>query len=347
MSARPASPGRRVLYGALFGVLVYAGIILWQGADSILAALEDFPLLLLPAALGLSLLNYAIRFLKWERYRKLLGIELDARTSWLIYLSGFAMGITPGKMGEVFKSWLIRRVRGTPIHHSAPIVVAERLTDLFGYLILIALAGIASAQPKHRLVFYAALALCVLGLALVSSERFSVLVGAVLKRTPFLWRYSGKAQASFSSARVLLAPRQLILPTLQSTLSWGCECVAFWLIASALIEGGVPFGFAVFTYALSAVAGAVAIVFPGGLGVTEAVGGKLLKHRYLELLTGTPIATEAAPALVELAGAKASGAMLITRLCTLWFAVLVGLCAMAIFQRSYGRVEFDGSARES
>ena len=59
------------------------------------------------------------------------------------------MSITPGKMGEVFKSWLLKKRTGTPIHASAPIVVAERFTDLLGYLILVAIGGIRTL-PEDR-----------------------------------------------------------------------------------------------------------------------------------------------------------------------------------------------------
>src|SRR5438309_188150 len=47
-----------------------------------------------------------------------------------------AMAMTPGKVGEVLKSYLLKQVRGTPIATSAPIVVAERLTDGIAMLFL-------------------------------------------------------------------------------------------------------------------------------------------------------------------------------------------------------------------
>jgi uncharacterized protein (TIRG00374 family) len=325
---------RRVLYGALFGVVVYIAIVLFVGWRELVEALSDFPLWAVPAALALSAGNYLIRFLKWERYRKLLGIELDRRTSFTIYMAGFAMGITPGKMGEVFKSWLIRRVTGTPIHTSAPIVVAERVTDLLGYLILIAIGGIASF-PEYQWVFWVGLCLCLLGSGALSSTRFARLVVALLKRTPFVWRYSSKAEGSFQSARLLFAPRQILVPTLQSVLSWGCECAAFWVIASRFTSEPFPFLYAVVAYALSAVAGAVALIFPGGLGLTEGLLGTLLRRKYMEF----------GALSLDVARAKAGGATLLTRLCTLWFAVLLGLYFTARFERRYGRVSSaDGSA---
>ena len=333
---RKASMGRRVLLGVLLGVVVYAGILLWIDFEGFRGALADFPPALILAACGLSFANYLIRFVKWQRYLKLLSIDLARGTSFLIYLAGFSMGVTPGKMGEVWKSWMIRRVTGTPIHKSAPIVVAERVTDLLGYLILVAAGGIFTV-PEYQWLFWLTLALCGAGIALAGSHAFSDLVSRAVARTPFFWRFKSKVRGSFESTRVLLSPREIILPTLLSVVSWGCECTGFWLIADALTEADFPYLYAVFAYAFSAVAGAVALIFPGGLVITEGSLGTLTRQK-LQELTDLPM---------ELARSKAAGATLIARLCTLWFGVAVGVVATMIFQRRYGEIELDEEESEA
>ncbi|MFT5284596.1 MAG: hypothetical protein ACI8TQ_000753 [Planctomycetota bacterium] len=331
---------RRLMIGVLFGIVVYIGIIIWTGYDSIIEATRDFPLYLIPIALLLATANYLLRFFKWERYRKLLNIDLDQKTSFLIYLAGFSMGVTPGKMGEVFKSWLIRKVNGTKISYSAPIVVAERFTDLLGYLILVAIGGLAT-MPEYQWVFWATLGICAVALVLIGSEKFSALAVKIVSRTPYLKRMSKKVERSFATTRILLAPKELLFPTALSVVSWGCECTAFWLIADGMVDGDLDFLFAVFAYAFSAVAGAVLIIFPGGIGITEFTGGKLLRHKYMPLLEESGVASDV---IKEVAQSKAAGAMLLTRFCTLWFAVIVGLIATALFRKTYGQV--DGNETE-
>jgi uncharacterized protein (TIRG00374 family) len=321
--------GRRVLFGVLLGVAVYAGILFWVDLDDFRAALAGFSPTLVLAACGLSFANYVIRFAKWQRYLKLLRIELSLRTSFLIYLAGFSMGVTPGKMGEVFKSWMIRRVTGTPIHKSAPIVVAERVTDLLGYLILVAVGGIATV-PEYQWVFWTTLLFCAVGIALAGSHGFSELVSRAVARTPYLWRYKAKVRGSFESTRVLLSPREIWWPTAISVVSWGCECTGFWLIADGLTEADFPFLYAVFAYAFSAVAGAVAIVFPGGLVITEGSLGTLTRRKIMEIAPSMGMAD---------ARSLAAGATLIARACTLWFGVAVGVVATMIFQRRYGEID--------
>lgn len=318
---RPRSLRRRILLGVVLGLVVYALLGLWADVGGMRAALSGFDLRLLPVAMGLSFTNYVVRFARWERYRGLLGIRMGRWTSFLIYLSGLALTVTPGKMGETFKSWLIREVDGTPVHRSAPIVVAERFTDLLSFLVLIGIGGLAT-QPEHAWVFWATLVLCAGLLALFASRRLADLACDVLARLPLVRRAAPKARAAFDSARVLMAPRELALPTLVSTVGWGLECVGFWLIASSFVQDGVPLLFAVYTFSFSAVAGAVAIVFPGGLGITEGAMSGLLGGRY-----------EALGVAADAARARAASATILIRLCTLWFAMGVGLVALWLFRR--------------
>ena len=314
---------RRLLIGLFFGLLVYAGFVLWADAAGIARALRDFDLRLLPVACGLSFLNYVVRFARWQRYCKLLNVTLTRGTSFLIYLAGLSLTVTPGKLGEAFKSWMIRDVDGSPVAHTAPIVIAERFTDLLAFLVLVGVSGIAT-HPEHAWIFWVTLALSAALLIVFGSRRAAELACAVLARLPVVGGLAPRASAAFESTRVLTSPRELVMPTLVATVGWGLECYGFWLIANSLVGGeGVPFLFATYSFALAAVAGAVVILFPGGLGITEGLMGSLLEGRYAALGLGA-----------EVARAKAFSATLLIRLCTLWFAVAVGLVSLALFRRA-------------
>lgn len=317
-----------MLAGVLFGMLVYVGMLVWADAGDVGTALKRIPLWVVPACCALSFANYLVRFIKWQRYLALLDVKLDRSTSFQIYLSGLSMSVTPGKMGEVFKCWLIKKVNGTPIHTTAPIVVAERVTDLLGYLILVAIGGIQT-MPEHAWIFWVTLGVCAVALALAGSEWFADLTAGLFKRLPYVWRLVPRIEGSFASTRILLAPREIFMPTIVSVIGWGLECTGFWLIANAVVPDSIPFLYAVFAYAFSAVAGAVLIIFPGGLGITEYSMGKLLVTRY-EGVGGLTL---------EAARAQATGPVILARFCTLWFAVLVGFIATGLFTRRFGRIE--------
>ncbi len=313
----------RIVLGMVLGVVVYGFMTLWSDVDSIREALHGFPLTLVPAAMGLSLLNYLLRFIRWEGYRKLLGVNLGVRDSFMIHLSGLALTVTPGKMGEAFKSILIREAEGSPLAHTAPIVIAERFTDLLGFLVLVAVGGLATA-PEHAWVFWGTLALCAALIALIAWPAFTKLACEFLEHLPLLNRAAQGVRAMVASTRVLMSPSQLPLPTLVATLGWGLECTGFWLIANALCPAELPFLFAVYVFAISAVAGAVVLFTPGGLGVTEGLMTALTSSR-MRTLGMAPAAATAA----------AVSATVLIRLCTLWFAMGLGVVALALY--THGR----------
>ncbi len=324
---------RRILLALALGLLVYAAIVLYADAPAVARSLAHFDVRLLALAAALSFANYIVRFARWELYRRKLAIHLTLRDSFLIHLSGLVLTVSPGKMGEVFKSWLVREIDGTPVSKSAPIVVAERLTDLCAFLVLVAVGGLATA-PEHAWIFWCTLGLCALLLALVASRKVAALACVLIGRLPLVHAFVPRLEVFLASARTLLSPASIPLPTLLATVGWSLECTGFWLVANAFVEGSpVPLAFATYTFALSAVAGAVLILFPGGLGITEGVMTTLLSARYRTLGFAA-----------DTARASAGAATILIRLATLWFAVLVGALALTIFRRLHPRGEPENSS---
>ena len=155
MSAQrqPDRLGRRILWGVIFGVVVYGVLAAVTDVRTVGSTLAAFPVATFVAALGLSVGNYAVRWAKWHYYLRHLGFAVPVGESVVVFLAGLTMSITPGKVGEVLKSVLLHQSRGTSIAATAPIVVAERLTDeaeLAGRL-LAPLAEIALVEGESQL----------------------------------------------------------------------------------------------------------------------------------------------------------------------------------------------------
>ena len=317
----------------VLGLAIYAALALWADLDGIGAALAEVPLWAPLAACGLSLLNYAVRFPRWQRYLKLTGSSVSGWTSARIYLAGLSLTVSPGKVGEAMKSWLLRDEDGTPIARSAPIVLAERVTDLLGFLVLIALS---SSTSEHAWIPAVTVALTLAVLALVASARVASFAVSIARRMPApIASKANSIEETLGAARRLLAPRELPVATILATLGWFLECVGCWLIAGSVLPAvlpeaatadGLSLTAVTYAFALSAVAGAIVVIAPGGLGVTEGLMTGLLQSGY----RGAGVAAQAARS-------KALACTLVTRLCTLWFAMGVGLIALQWHRRSRRR----------
>lgn len=307
---------RRLLSAMLLAVAVYGVIVLWRGVGSVAKSFQGYAWSTFAIACALAFSNYLLRFLKWEYYLAVLGIKgIPKGESLLTFLSGFVLTVTPGKVGEVFKSLILYQTRGVAIARTAPIVVAERVTDLIGVITIIAVGSISF--PGGAVWASAGAALVVALLVFVSSRRLSHGLLAILPKLPGpLGRVGGriapKVDEALEGLRELTTPTRLVWPTLLSIVAWALEGIALWVILRGF--GAPPaITLTAFFYATATLAGALVPV-PGGLGVTE----KILEEQ-LARLGG-----------VE--SAVATAAMLLVRFATLWFAVAVGFAALGLLR---------------
>jgi hypothetical protein len=134
---------RRVLVVMLLGVALYGAFAVYRGLDKMEGVLRTFGWWSFAAACALAFGNYVLRYLKWEFYLARLEIRgIPKFDSFLTFLSGFVLTVTPGKVGEVFKSLVLFETYQVPIARTAPIVVAERVTDLIGIIALIVIGSL-------------------------------------------------------------------------------------------------------------------------------------------------------------------------------------------------------------
>src|SRR4051795_9433293 len=124
------------------GVLVVVGLALTANPRELARSLRVFDLRLLVPVLALSLFNYGLRWMRWDIYLRRVGATLSKGRSLAVFLVGFLLSVTPGKAGELGKAWLVRELGGGPALRVVPAVLAERVTDLLGVLLLIALGSL-------------------------------------------------------------------------------------------------------------------------------------------------------------------------------------------------------------
>jgi hypothetical protein len=116
---------KRLILSVIFGLIVFIALSLYADIGDVSQAFAGFEWRLIPAILTLTVLNYLLRFYKWDYYLKNIGIRIKARDSLAIFLSGLTMSVTPAKLGEVFKAYLLKRLNGTPVSRSVPVVLAD------------------------------------------------------------------------------------------------------------------------------------------------------------------------------------------------------------------------------
>jgi uncharacterized protein (TIRG00374 family) len=314
----------KLIVSALIGLAVVIVLGLVGDIREVGQSFGSFNWRMLPAILGFTLLNYLLRWLKWDYYLRRMGMDrgVNRADSGLLFTSGMVMAVTPGKVGEVLKSYQLKQINGTPVSASAPIVLAERITDGLAMLLLMGF-GLTLYAPA-RPAFFALLLLSVAGLVAVQFRPLMERLIGLIERLPRGNTIAPRLMTAYLSSRALLSWRILIPSTVISLVSWFGECVAFYFVLRGL---GEPDSYllllqATFVFAASTLFGLVSFL-PGGLGVSEASSTGLL------IL------------LVPMATAPSTTATIIIRFCTLWFGVTLGAIALAIFGRRYGEATAD------
>ena len=304
---------RNWLLLALLTVAAFAGLLVYGDLREVRALLANAPSPYagLAAALGLAVVNYLLRYLRWAIYLRALDIRVSHSVSASVFAAGLALSITPGKAGELLKSvWLNRRA-GVPVSASAPAVVMERLTDVVS-VGLLGLTGIVLLPTAVALIVGGILVVAVIS-GILAASRY----GEFALRLPVLRRWQKPLAQSLDGFRRLMSPAMLTVAVILGALAWAAEGLALWIIIVGIGEW-VPPLIAIPISAAAALVGAVTAL-PGGLVGFEGSMVALLRQTGL----GAP---------------EAALATLLTRLATLWFAVLIGMLAWLWISRA-GAVE--------
>ncbi|RYH10702.1 lysylphosphatidylglycerol synthase transmembrane domain-containing protein [Tropicimonas sp. IMCC6043] len=319
----PASQGWRdvALLGGLLCLFLagLAGLATATGWEETLEQIRRLSWLQVAALLGLSLCNYLLRSARWHVFARSLGLPTRLVQDIRHFLGGFAMTVTPGRVGELIRMRWLRRETGWSFERTAPLVLVDRASDLaaMGILLAIALAfstvGIGGALP---------VVLLALGAAYVATHpRLLAWVVTQAYRALGRWpRIFGRIRQAARSLRHFSKPGILTLALALGTAGWLAEGYAFHLLLGWMgAEVGLWSAVAIFVF--STLAGGLTGA-PGGVGGAEAAMIALLKLQGVPLEVSVP-------------------ATAVIRLTTLWFAILIGLAVFPIAERQSKKARHD------
>mgnify|MGYP005844551441 CR=1 FL=1 len=306
---------RKLIIGFGLGLAVLLGLILYADLQQVTQLLQNFQWRLLPAILGLTLLNYLLRGVPFHYYLRQIGVaNLSFWTSLRVFIGGFALTVTPGKVGELIRVIWLKNLTGASPAQTAPSTVVDRIVDGLAMAIL-ALLGVL-VYPQYRAGVLSIVAVIV-GLVVISQIRPLALW--LLNRgeqIPLVSRFVHPLRELYESTYELLRLKNLLVGMGIGLVSWSAEGIAFYLVLVGLGVAPSPnlALLAIFILSLSSILGGTSGL-PGGLGAAEAIMTGML-----QLLVGLPEDV-------------AATATLLIRFFTLWFAVGLGIMTVLIWRK--------------
>jgi uncharacterized protein (TIRG00374 family) len=297
---------RKLIPGLLLGFLVFTILILLSDLRQVGTEIREFPLQIMVLVLGLTLVNYILRFIKWQYFLRQVGIhQLSILDSARIFVAAFPLALTPGKVGETIKGVWLNQVTGSPTALGVSVVLAERVSDGLAMLVLSTVGVIA--YRRYWPAFAIVLGL-LLGVVIISQIRplakhflgFGV-------RLPVVNRFALAINEFYEGSFTLFRPWTTFISVSLGILAWLVVGIGFYFILIGLGEtpGVSTLSIAIFVLSFSKVIGAVTALPGGLLAIDVSMIGMLVL--LLDMDTNT-----------------AAAATLLIRFATLWFGVGLG-----------------------
>ncbi|WP_091846038.1 lysylphosphatidylglycerol synthase transmembrane domain-containing protein [Palleronia pelagia] len=288
------------------------GLVRATGWEEVRAQIAGLSPMQFVGLLALSLVNYLFRGIRWHLFARRLGLDTRFGQNLRHFLGGFAMSVTPGRVGELVRMRWIGRETGWPVERTAPLVLIDRASDLSAMGLLLALALTFSTGVIVGALPVAALA--VAGAVIVTRPALLARLAiwaygatGVLPRLFVRVRRAAQSLARFSH------PATLIFASILGLIGWVAEGFSFWLLLGWM-GADIDMWTAMAIFIFSTLAGGLTGA-PGGIGGAEAAMIALLVARGVPLEVALP-------------------ATAVIRVTTLWFAILIGL---AVFPHAEAR----------
>jgi len=292
---------RFVVVAAVVWVIVLVIAALLFGDRAAIARIERAGPYIAAMTLVAFAANHLLRFARWQWMLIRLGARVPNMASLAIFMAGFGLLPTPGKIGVAARSLLLVRY-GVPIRTSLAAYFAERLFDLAGLLILAAVFYRGPLSDGVTTIAVAGVA-CIALLAR-NPDPFVRSLRRMVNRWPKLVLAVNATDGLLHAAKRLLVFPQALYFVLLGLLANVVIGLLVWGVL-AYLSAGISVGTGIGGIAIAHLTGSASMA-PGGLGGFEVALLLDLEH----------VGVQRDHALVVVT---------CVRIVTLWGSVAVGL----------------------
>ena len=285
---------------------IYAIFLFISDYNVITEKISNFKINYLPLILLLVSASWVPLIIKWHFLLKNCEIDIPLRKSIAVFFAGVAFEITPGQIGALIKSQLLKTSSNIPRTKTVPIIVAEKVYDLIS-AILASIIGIIILGMDFYLIIIAILALAVIFFFMFYRPASEIFFKRITK-TKFFSKYVDNMSEFHTIIQKSTNVKAATICILLGVTYWFIISAAAYYILIAFDVNVLDYLTVLAIYTTSILLGAISFV-PAGIGVAEgSIAG-------LFTLNGIDVST----ALIL---------SVMIRVLTLWFSVSVGFIAL-------------------
>jgi len=287
---------------------LYAAFFIASDIRTVYDKITSFKIEFLLIIIPLVTTGWFVLFARWHLLLKNSKILIPKKDSLLIFFSGFALTIIPGKVGELIKSQLLKTKFEVPRSKTVPIVMLEQLYTLIG-LVIISFFGIWFFElGAYVLGFFTAL--LIFAFILISSKKVFNKLIAIFEKRKFTSRFVEPLSSSYDIIKKSTKGPITFYASALTTIFWLIEAVVVYFVLLAFGVENMEFLMVIPTYTTSLMLGFLSFL-PMGLGVVEGSLASFFSLQGIEVSLSLTI-------------------VIIIRIFTRWYGVAVGFVALKL-----------------
>ena len=287
---------------------LYSIFLSFSDLNLISDQLANFKIEFLPPILILVTISWFILFARWQILLKNSNIIIPLKSSFGIFISGFALQFIPGEAGEFLKVQLLKNKFNITRSKTSPIIITEMLYNAIG---LVALSVTSIWFFEFTIYIFVVFSiLLVLLFYLINNKKYFLKIINKFSKIRFFKKYAEATSESLEIIQNLTKGKVLVYSVTLSIFFWLIECIAIHLLLSSFGINTIELLALIPMYTSSIILGVVSFL-PFGLGVFEgSLAGFLSLHGIHISISLTLV--------------------ILARIITRWYSVFIGLVALKI-----------------
>ena len=286
----------------------YAAFLIASDINTISDKISSFKIEFLPIIISFVTCGWFVLWGRWHLLLKNSNIFIPKKSSFLIFLSGIALAIIPGRIGELVKSQLLKTKFDIPRSKTVPIIILEQLYTLIG-IVVVSFFGIWYFElGVYVLAFFTAG--LIFAFVLISSRSLFNRLIAILGKRKFASKFVEPLSSSYDTIKKLSRGPIVVYATGLTIIFWMLEAVSVYFVLLSFGIDNMEFLMIIPTYTTSLMLGFLSFL-PMGLGVVEGSLASFFSLQGIEVSLSLTL-------------------VIVIRLFTRWYSVAVGFIALKL-----------------
>ena len=296
----------RLILILILVVGVYAIFLFISDFNIISEKISDFKINYLPLILLLVSASLVPLIIRWNFLLKNCEIDIPLTKSILVYLSGLAFEITPGHIGVLMKSQILKTSSNIPRTKTAAIVLVEKVYDLIGAILASAM-GIIILGLDFYLIIIAILVLTIVFFIIYYRPASKLFLKRITK-TKFFSKYVENISEFDKIVQKSTSVKVATICILLAVTYWFIVSTAVYYTLIGFDINILDYLKVLSIYAISILLGAISFI-PGGVGITEGALAGLFTLEGIDVSTALILSV-------------------IIRIFVLWYSVSIGFISL-------------------